>query len=152
MSNQIKLATEHEQVADRLHSAAIRLLRRLRLHDKASGVGPAQLSALSVLVFSERPLSLRELAEAEQVKAPTMCRIVAGMMRAGLAKRQVSKRDRRKVVIFATEKGTRVLQQGRQRRVQALASALENFNREEVQRLGVAAEMIFRAIQDIHNP
>src|SRR3954466_8000922 len=94
------------QVADRLHSAAIRLLRRLRLHDKASGVGPAQLSALSVLVFAGRSLSLRELAEAEQVKAPTMSRIVSGMMRAGLAKTEVSREDRRRLVISATIKGT----------------------------------------------
>ena len=38
------------ETADRLHSAAIHLLRRLRVRDRESGVGPAQLSALSVLV------------------------------------------------------------------------------------------------------
>src|SRR5580704_13285205 len=39
------------EVADQLHSAAIHLLRRLRVHDRETNVGPAQLSALSVLVF-----------------------------------------------------------------------------------------------------
>ena len=39
------------ETADRLHSAAIHLLRRLRVGDRESGIGPAQLSALSVLVF-----------------------------------------------------------------------------------------------------
>src|SRR5215510_2529732 len=38
-------------VADRLHSAAIHLLRRVRKQDVATGEGPARLSALSVLVF-----------------------------------------------------------------------------------------------------
>ncbi len=38
-------------IADRLHSAAIHLLRRVRKQDAASGEGPARLSALSVLVF-----------------------------------------------------------------------------------------------------
>ena len=144
--------TDREHVADRLHSASIRLLRRLRLHDKASGIGPAQLSALSVLVFGGRPLSLGELAEAEQVKDPTMSRIVAGMIRAGLAKRYLSREDRRRLVISPTEKGTRVLQQGRQRRVQALADALADLSTGEVKLLGEAAELIFLALPKIQNP
>jgi DNA-binding MarR family transcriptional regulator len=143
---------EQERVADRLHSASIRLLRRLRLHDKASGVGPAQLSALSVLVFGGKPLSLGQLAEAEQVKDPTMSRIVSGMIRAGLAKRYVSKEDRRRLVISPTEKGTRVLQEGRTRRVQALADALTEFSADDIAQLGAAAEMIFAAVQKIQNP
>src|ERR1700682_719948 len=66
------------ETAGRLHSVAIHLLRRLRVSDLASGIGPAQLSALSVLVFGG-PRSLGELAEAEQVRPPTMSRIVAGV-------------------------------------------------------------------------
>ncbi len=69
--------------ADRLHSAAIHLLRRVRLQDAAAGVGPAQLSALSVLVFAG-PKALGELAAAEQVKPPTMSRVVAGLKRSRL--------------------------------------------------------------------
>ena len=38
-------------VAARLHSAAIHLLRGLRREDDASGMSAARLSALSVLVF-----------------------------------------------------------------------------------------------------
>src|SRR5882762_3336907 len=69
--------------ADRLHSAAIHLLRRVRQQDVASGVGPAQLSALSVLVFGGVK-TLGELAVAEQVKPPTMSRIVSGLARSRL--------------------------------------------------------------------
>src|SRR3989442_6953401 len=75
------------ETADRLHSAAIHLLRRLRVRDRESGMGPAQLSALSVLVLGGGPRSLGELAEAEQVRPPTMIRIVAGLLRAGLVRR-----------------------------------------------------------------
>jgi hypothetical protein len=39
------------ETADLLHSAAIRLLRMVRVEDAQAGIGPAQLSALSVLVF-----------------------------------------------------------------------------------------------------
>src|SRR6266850_1938157 len=87
-------AKEGFETADRLHSAAIHLLRRLRVRDRESGVGPAQLSALSVLVFGG-PRSLGELADAEQVRPPTMSRIVAGLERAGLVKRRKTEDGRR---------------------------------------------------------
>src|SRR5436305_15150059 len=87
-------AEQAMDTADRLHSAAIHLLRRLRVRDLASGIGPAQLSALSVLVFGG-PRSLGELAEAEQVRPPTMSRIVEGLERAGLACRQATADGRR---------------------------------------------------------
>src|SRR5580700_11821505 len=81
-------------IADRLHSAAIHLLRRLRVRDRETGVGPAQLSALSVLVFGG-PRSLGELAEAEQVRPPTMSRIVAGLEREGLVRGHATDDGRR---------------------------------------------------------
>src|SRR6266404_5022415 len=92
------------ETADRLHSAAIHLLRRL-VRDRESGVGPAQLSALSVLVLGGGPRSLGELANAEQVRPPTMSRIVAGLVRAGLVRRGKTE-DGRRVRLEATAKGT----------------------------------------------
>jgi len=89
-------AKEGFETADRLHSAAIHLLRRLRVRDRESGVGPAQLSALSVLVFGG-PKSLSELADAEQVRPPTMSRIVGGLERAGLVRRRATEDGRRVV-------------------------------------------------------
>src|SRR5437588_3182502 len=87
------------EVADRVHSTAIHLLRRLRHQDLASGIGPAKLSALSVLVFSGRSLSLAELASAEQVKNPTMSRLVSTMERDGLVKTATSRHDARSIQI-----------------------------------------------------
>jgi len=49
-------AKEGFETADRLHSAAIHLLRRLRVHDRESGAGPAQLSALSSWCLAARDL------------------------------------------------------------------------------------------------
>src|ERR1700720_4042669 len=124
-------SNEAIEAADRLHWAALHLLRRLRIRDRESGVGPAQLSALSVLVFGG-PKSLAQLAEAEQVKAPTMSRIVAGLLRAKLVHRRTDKQDRRAVVIQATEKGTRIMQEGRRRRVEALAAAVRGLPQKEI--------------------
>lgn len=128
-------------VADRLHSAAIHLLRRVRTRDTESGVGPAQLSALSVLVFAG-PRSLGELAAAEQVRPPTMSRIVAGLMRAGLVRRHVTKEDRRRLRLEATAKGSDLLWAARRRRVESLAATLQQLPADQVSQLRQAAEVI----------
>jgi DNA-binding MarR family transcriptional regulator len=129
------------EAADRLHSAAIHLLRRLRIRDRESGIGPAQLSALSVLVFAG-PKSLAELAEAEQVKAPTMSRIVAGLVRSRLVRTKTNQQDRRAVVIQATEKGIHIMQEGRRRRVEALAAVIRGLPEKEISKLQQTAEVM----------
>jgi DNA-binding MarR family transcriptional regulator len=132
------------ETADRLHSAAIHLLRRLRVRDRESGVGPAQLSALSVLVFGG-PKSLGELADAEQVRPPTMSRIVRGLERAGLVRRGETE-DGRRVRLEATAKGTRILQEGRKRRVESLAKVLSSLSEKEQRQLGELVDFLQQVI------
>jgi len=134
-------------VADRLHSTAIHLLRRLRVVDRASGIGPAQLSALSVLVFGG-PRSIGELAAAEQVRPPTMSRIVAGLERANLARRRTGQ-DKRSAQIAATNEGTRILLEGRRRRVEVLASGLRALSPSELQKLDEFVEVIQQVLQKL---
>jgi DNA-binding MarR family transcriptional regulator len=138
---------ELTEIADKLHSAAIHLLRRLRVGDRESGIGPAQLSALSVLVFGG-PRSLGELADAEQVRPPTMSRIVSGLERAGLVKRE-STEDGRRVRLLATQKGTKILREGRQRRVESLAKALALLGEAERARLCELAELLPEIVRKI---
>src|SRR6267142_1816487 len=133
--------------ADRLHSAAIHLLRRLRVRDRESGVGPAQLSALSVLVFGG-PRSLGELADAEHVRPPTMSRIVAGLERAGLVRRRATE-DGRRVRLEASAKGTKILQEGRMRRVESLAKALYLLSEKEQKQLVELVELLHRVIRNL---
>jgi len=130
-------------IADRLHSAAIHLLRRVRKQDTATGEGPARLSALSVLVFGG-PKTLGELAAAEQVKPPTMSRIVAGLARIRLIDITADPQDARRMRIRATRKGTRLLQKGRELRVAYLASHLEALTPEELTKLADAVEILQR--------
>src|SRR4051794_5556540 len=87
-------------VADRLHSAAIHLLRRLRVADAASGLTAPRLSALSVLVFGG-PQTITSLAAAEQVRLPTMTRLVQGLEREKLVTYAPDPEDRRRVVVRA---------------------------------------------------
>jgi DNA-binding MarR family transcriptional regulator len=135
------------EAADRLHSAAIHLLRRVRRQDVASGVGPAQLSALSVLVFAG-PKTLGQLAAAEQVKPPTMSRIVAGLKRSRLVEITRDPHDSRRMSIRPTSEGTRLLQQGRQRRVEYLAAHLGTLTRAELSQLVAAAGILERLLDN----
>ncbi|MFZ0420947.1 MAG: MarR family transcriptional regulator [Candidatus Sulfotelmatobacter sp.] len=135
--------------ADRLHSAAIHLLRRVRKQDEASGVGPARLSALSVLVFAG-PKTLGELAAAEQVKPPTMSRIVAGLKRSRLIEITRDPGDKRRMHIRPTAKGTRLLQEGRQRRIEYLADHLGTLTTSELAQLGAAADILENLLSNWH--
>jgi DNA-binding MarR family transcriptional regulator len=134
------------EVADRLHSAAIHLLRHARKQDVIAGVGPARLSALSVLVFGG-PMALNQLAAAEQVKAPTMSRIVEGLKRSGLAKIEADATDARRIRVTATGRGERLLQQARTRRVQQLAEILSGATHRDLDTLLRAAELIEQIVK-----
>ena len=112
-----------EELADQLHSAAIGLLRRLRREDDAIGITSPRLSALSVVVFGG-PLTLGQLASAEQVKPPTMTRIVTGLEQDGLVTRRSDPNDGRLTQIHATAKGRKILAAGRARRVGTLKKAV----------------------------
>lgn len=113
-----------DDLATRLHSAAIHLLRRLRVVDAESGLSAPRLSALSVIVFAG-PVALGELARAEQVRPPTMSRLVQGLVRSGLVRVERDPNDRRVQRIRATPRGRAVLEAGRARRVRRLAQDLE---------------------------
>jgi DNA-binding MarR family transcriptional regulator len=128
-------------LADRLHSAAIHVLRHVAREDAASGLGGPALSALSVVVFGG-PISLGRLAEAERVRPPTMTRTVQGLEAAGLVRREADANDGRIVNIRATPKGVRVLQAARARRVAALAASLDALPERDLRTLERAAVLL----------
>lgn len=128
-------------VADRIHSAAIHLLRRLRKDDEATGLSASRLSALSVVVFAG-PVTIGQLSDAEQVSGPTMTRLLVGLERDGLVRRQRDAHDRRVVWVHPTLKGARILKEGRRRRVAALARELGAFDAAKLASLARAAELI----------
>jgi DNA-binding MarR family transcriptional regulator len=119
------------ELADRLHSAAIHLLRRLRREDARTGLSGPRLSALSVVVFAG-PLTLGELAAAEQVRPPTMTRLVRALEARGLVTREPDEYDGRVVRLRATAKGRTLMAEGRARRVRALAEGLRTLNSSDV--------------------
>ena len=141
-----RLSRTHHEAADKLHSAAIHVLRRVAREDPASGLSAARLSALSVLVFGG-PRTLGELAAAERVRPPTMTNIVRGLEEAGLVRREPDPSDGRIARVRATAKGERVLQQARERRIANLADHLASLHPHEVARIREAADIVERALQ-----
>jgi DNA-binding MarR family transcriptional regulator len=128
-------------IADRLHSAAIHLLRRVRREDAMAPVTPAQASALSVLVFAG-PLTVGDLADAEQVRSPTMTRVVDQLARHGLADREAVATDGRRTLVRATDAGLQLIAEGRQRRVAFLAHMFESLPTEDLNTLRRAANLL----------
>ena len=133
-------------IAEWLHSASIRLLRLLRREDDSCGLTAPRLSALSVLVFAG-PRSLGELAAAEQVRPPTMSRIVDALAAASLVSREPDPQDRRGVRITATEAGCALLLAGRAQRVAALEARLDPLTSEEREILRQGVEILERVLR-----
>lgn len=139
---------EPREVADTVHSAAIHLLRAMKGRDKVMGLSPAKLSALSVLYFAG-PLTLGRLAEAEQVKPPTVSRLVKDLEREQLVARSPAENDSRSVVVEMTEKGKTLFERARINRLMALETALENLTGENLETLLKAADLLENAAKAV---
>lgn len=142
------VSDKSKDVADQLHSASIHLLRKLRREDAASGLNAPRLSALSVIVFAG-PVTLGDLAAAEQVRPPTMTRIVDALAEQRLVVKKKNARDARSTLIEATAAGRTLLMRGRERRVRALAAQIAALSPEERAALENAAEILKRVIAAI---
>lgn len=131
------------EIAERLHSAAIRLLRRVRAADDETGLSAPKLSALSVLAFGGA-MNLKDLARAEQVTPPTMSKLVAELQSQGLAAKRADRDDKRSVRIEVTEKGAALMAEGRRRRLALLRKKLAKLPKAELELLGSAAALMLR--------
>jgi DNA-binding MarR family transcriptional regulator len=141
------MSSLRREAVDRMHSAAIHLLRRVRETDtKAMGISPARASALSVLVFGGAR-SLTELAAAEQVTAATMSKLVTAMAGEGLVRRFPDVNDARSIRIEATPKARRILERGRARRLDLLEDLLTDAEGVEIAAVRTAAEVLERALE-----
>jgi DNA-binding MarR family transcriptional regulator len=146
MANEI--STNSSQIADQLHSLAIHLLRKLRREDEGSGLNAPRLSALSVIVFGG-PLTLGDLAAAEQVRPPTMTRIVNALEDQGLVLKKQNANDGRSTLLIATPAGKKLLMAGRERRVRSLAKQIAALTVQQRSTLQEAAEILKEVVAAI---
>jgi DNA-binding MarR family transcriptional regulator len=135
-----------DDIATHLHSAAIHLLRRLRREDVHAGLSGPRASALSVIVFGG-PITLGALAAAEQVRPPTMTRLVKALEAQGLVRREEGAHDRRETLLHATPRGRELLHRGRDRRVRRLALQVARLSPSELATLADATVILQRLLQ-----
>lgn len=140
------IKVRERELADRLHSAAIHLLRRARRSDPLTGATPAQLSALSVLMSGRKTLG--DLAAAEQVRAPTISRLAGEMERIGLIRRRDDPRDARVVHVEMTAKGRRVLGKGRELRIADIEGRVRRLDTIDIGTLEKAVGIIEGMLRD----
>ena len=141
------MSSTRREASDRIHSASIHLVRRVREVDSAAmGLSPARASALSVLVFGGAR-SLGELAAEERVTPATMSKLVTAMEVEGLVRRYPDVNDARSIRIEATPKARRILERGRARRLDLLERLLTEATDAEIDAVRTAAEVLGRALE-----
>ena len=131
-------------VANRLNSLSIHMVRRVSQATYGDEITPARLSLLSVIVFGG-PSTVSELARAENVSAPAVTRMLDALETDGLARREPSEDDRRSVNVLPTESGLRVMEAARARRVQHIANELSFLTQEELEVLLKATALLEQA-------
>jgi DNA-binding MarR family transcriptional regulator len=100
-----------------------------------------------VIVFAG-PLALGDLAAAEQVRPPTMSRLVASLEAEGLVVRVRDAQDQRVVRVCATPAGARMLKAGRERRIAFLATRLREMDPQQLAVLEQAASIVETLVRD----
>ncbi|MEX1023962.1 MAG: MarR family transcriptional regulator [Planctomycetota bacterium] len=133
-------------LARELHSATLRLLRRLRSADESLSVSTARLSALSVLVF-DGPKAIGELARIEQVSQPTMSNLVRRLATEGYVVTRADPADRRLSRVQATAQGRRLLHAGRRRRVALLEDLMADLGPRDRRTLARAVLLLRRIVE-----
>lgn len=91
-------------LASELRLAVHRLTRRLRQEDPVDELTLTQLSALAV-IWREGPLTAGDLAAREQVRPPSITRVVTALEARGVVTRTGNPKDGRQVLVAITDAG-----------------------------------------------
>jgi DNA-binding MarR family transcriptional regulator len=138
-------------VADKLRPALLRVGRELRREAREVGVSPEQVSLLVAIKYAPG-IGVGELAARERVSAAAMSKHVDRLERAGLAEREPSADDRRRVGLTLTDEGQRVLRRVRSRRTAWLASRLRGLGPDELAAVEAAVEPLSRLLEEEDRP
>ncbi len=132
-------------LAARLRLVVMRFTRRLR-RQAGDDLSP---SLVSVLACLERrgPMTLGELAALEQVKPPSVTRMVAALESRELVRREADPADGRVSRVSVTVAGSRTLQRSRTRKTAYLAKRLATLNDEDATALEGALAVLERLLE-----
>jgi len=129
-----------------LRVATGRLQRSLRRQRGAAELPEGQFLTLSAL-HRHGPMTPGALAEHEQVRPPSMTKIVNQLAEQGLVVKTGSESDRRQVRVEITEAGTREVRETRRRRDAWLATRLETLDDGERQLLEQSCTILLKLME-----
>lgn len=133
-------------LAAELRLSVTRLARVLRQRAE-TGATPSMLSALYSLEL-RGPMTLGQLAAAEQVQPPTMTAIVARLEAARLVTREPDLEDRRISHVRLSPEGKRLLERSRSRKTAYLARRLRTLDAAEREALRAAVPLLRRLLDE----
>lgn len=133
---------ETPDVPARLALVLGRLNRRLR--GAGGGLSHGLLSALAT-VNKDGPMRLAELAQLEQVSAPSTTRLVAELESQGLVSRRPDPIDGRAILISVTSKGTDTVLRARSARGTMIEELFSQLSPDEVAAITAALPALEKA-------
>jgi DNA-binding MarR family transcriptional regulator len=137
--------TDLAGLASHLRLSVFRASRTLRRESQA-GISPTLLAALST-IERHGPMTAGDLASHEQVRKPTVTRILAALVAEGLAERTPDTVDRRVSWVQLTPSGRALMRSVRRRTDRYLAERLKRLDVAELATLEQAAEILGRVTE-----
>lgn len=128
-------------LANELRLAIHRLTRRLRQQHPEEELTLTQLSALAI-IWRDGPLTAGDLAAREQVRPPSITRVVDGLENMGVVRRKDNPADGRQVLVEITPLGSRRMEENVKAREAWLAQQLTTLSAKDREVLKKAAALI----------
>lgn len=132
-------------LASRLRLVITRLGRKLR-RQAGGDLTPSQASAL-VSVERHGPITLGDLSSVENVRPPTLTKVIAALEEQGLVARSSDPSDRRVARVVATPEGSELLAETRSRGNAYLAARLQSLPPEDLAALERALAVLERLVE-----
>ncbi len=129
----VRVVNDPITIANRLRPVLLRLARELRREIHSLGVTGGQVSLLAQ-VKHDPGITASELAERERVSAPGMSGHLVRLEAANLIERKRAS-DRRRIRLYLTTEGAKVLRSGRSKRTAWLSARLERLEPAERERI-----------------
>lgn len=139
---------ESDMLPNLLNFAIVKLIRFVRRADRSAPVGPAQLSALSVLYFSGA-ISTSQLAELEMVAQPTMSRIIGSLVDSASVVRLPHPDDARSQLLEITPLGRQIFEDARDERSRVLQKIVDHLQPGTAARLTPDLEDLLNAMHQV---
>jgi DNA-binding MarR family transcriptional regulator len=137
--------TDLAGLASHLRLSVFRASRTLR-RESQSGISPTLLAALST-IDRHGPITAGDLATHEQVRKPTVTRILASLLEEGLIERTPDPLDRRVAWVQLTPAGRSLMRTVRRRSDRFLARRLARLDAGDLATLERAAEILDRVTE-----